>query len=41
MSISEWLDNMEDRGVDVSHIILPEHLANEDEPDETLYFNLN
>jgi len=38
MNISEWLDNMEARGVDVSHIILPEHLANEDEPDEALYF---
>lgn len=38
MTISEWLDNQEDQGVDVSHIRLPEELHSEEEPDETIYF---
>jgi len=38
MNISEWLDLKEALGLDVSHIVLPPELANEDEPDETIYF---
>ena len=38
MNISEWLDKKESQGVDVSHIVLPQDLANEEEPDETIYF---
>ncbi len=38
MTISEWLDQKEALGVDVSHIVLPEDLASDEEPDETIYF---
>lgn len=38
MNISEWLDKKEAEGIDVSHIILPENLANEEAPDETIFF---
>ncbi len=38
MNISEWLDKKEAQGVDVSHIVLPADLANEEEPDETIFF---
>lgn len=38
MNISEWLDRKEALGVDVSHIDLPADLANEEAPDETIYF---
>ena len=38
MTISEWLDKQEAQGVDVSHIALPEAMARDEEPDETLYF---
>lgn len=38
MTISEWLDKKEAQGVDVSHISLPEDLASDEEPDETIYF---
>lgn len=38
MTISEWLDQKEAQGVDVSHITLPEALASDEEPDETIYF---
>ena len=38
MNISEWLDKKEAQGIDVSHIVLPEDLAKEEEPDETIYF---
>lgn len=38
MSISHWLDMKEAEGVDVSHIVLPENLAKDETPDETVYF---
>ncbi|MEE9913574.1 MAG: hypothetical protein K4571_17820 [Deltaproteobacteria bacterium] len=38
MTVSEWLDKKEARGVDVSRIALPSDLAAEEEPDETIYF---
>lgn len=38
MNISQWLDQQEARGVDVSGIVLPQDLANDEAPDETLYF---
>ncbi|MFA5182431.1 MAG: hypothetical protein WC405_14010 [Syntrophales bacterium] len=38
MTISEWLDNKEAEGEDVSHIVLPEDLANDQDPDETIFF---
>ncbi len=38
MNISKWLDQQEALGLDVSHAVLPSQLANEDEPDETIYF---
>lgn len=38
MTISEWLDQKEAQGVDVSQIVLPEDLASDEEPDETIYF---
>jgi len=38
MNISEWLDQKEAQGVDVSRMVLPPDMANEEEPDETLYF---
>lgn len=38
MNISKWLDKKESEGIDVSHIELPEDLANSEAPDETIYF---
>ena len=38
MNISKWLDKKEAEGIDVSHIELPEDLANEEAPDETIFF---
>lgn len=38
MTISEWLDKKEAQCIDVSHIIVPEDLASDEEPDETIYF---
>ncbi|HBH87561.1 MAG TPA: hypothetical protein DDY17_08185 [Syntrophaceae bacterium] len=38
MTISEWLDNRESEGKDVSHIVLPDDLANEEDPEETIFF---
>ena len=38
MTISEWLDQKEAEGKDVSHIVLPDDLANEEDPDETIFF---
>jgi hypothetical protein len=38
MKISEWLDEQEAEGVDVSEIAPPEDLLFEDWPDETIYF---
>ena len=38
MSISKWLDKKEAEGIDVSQIILPDDLAIEEAPDETIYF---
>jgi hypothetical protein len=38
MNISEWLDKKEAQGIDVSHIVLPEDMATEEAPDETIFF---
>jgi hypothetical protein len=38
MTISEWLDEMEAKSADVSQIALPEDLAYDEVPDETIYF---
>jgi hypothetical protein len=38
MKISEWLDNKELEGVDVSQIVLPRDLSFDEDPDETIYF---
>jgi hypothetical protein len=38
MKISKWLDKKEAEGIDVSHIKLPEDLANDEAPAETIYF---
>lgn len=38
MNISKWLDKKEAEGMDVSQIVLPEELANDAPPDETIFF---
>ena len=38
MTISEWLDEQEARGIDVSGVSLPEDLAYYAVPDETIFF---
>ncbi len=38
MDISKWLDQKEFAGIDVSQIVLPDDLANDDVPDETIYY---
>jgi len=40
MSISEWLDQKEAEGVDVSQIALPDELSFDEAPDETVYFKV-
>ncbi len=39
MNISDWLDKKEADGVDVSHIILPDDLAYDEDPEETIFFD--
>jgi hypothetical protein len=38
MNLSDWLDKKEAEGVDVSQIALPDDLAFNEDPDETIYF---
>ncbi len=38
MNISEWLDEKEADGFDVSHITLPEEMSYDEPPDETIFF---
>jgi hypothetical protein len=38
VNISKWLDEKEAEGTDVSHIVLPDDLANDAAPDETIFF---
>ena len=38
MKISEWLDQKEEEGIDVSQITLPDSLSYEEAPDETIFF---
>ncbi len=38
MNISDWLDEKEAEGVDVSQIELPDDLAYEESPEETIFF---
>jgi hypothetical protein len=38
MNISDWLDEKEKQGIDVSHIVLPADLAADEVPDETIFF---
>lgn len=37
-AIARWLDEQEKKGIDVSRIALPDDLANDEAPDETVYF---
>jgi type II secretory pathway component PulL len=37
MKLSEWLDKKEAEGLDVSQIVLPDDLAYNEDPDETIY----
>lgn len=38
MRISQWLDMKEAEGTDVSHIELPENMAKDEAPSETVFF---
>jgi hypothetical protein len=38
VNISDWLDEKEAEGIDVSHIVLPDDLSYDEAPDETIYF---
>jgi hypothetical protein len=38
MNISDWLDEKEEEGVDVSQIVLPAELSFDEAPEETIYF---
>ncbi len=38
MNISDWLDKKEAEGIDVSQITLPDDMAYDEVPDETVYF---
>lgn len=38
MKISEWLDEKEADGFDLSHLTLPEELSYDEPPDETIFF---
>lgn len=38
MTISEWLDEREAEGIDVSQIVLPDDLSFDEDPDETVFF---
>jgi hypothetical protein len=38
MSISSWLDERELEGIDVSQIVLPDDLAYDESPEETIFF---
>ncbi len=38
MTISEWLDEKKAEGIDVSHIVVPDDLTNEEDPEETIFF---
>lgn len=38
MTISEWLDEKEAEGVDVSHIAFPADLSFDEDPEETIFF---
>lgn len=38
MTISEWLDEQEAGGIDVSHIVVPDDLKYDEDPEEILFF---
>ena len=38
MTISEWLDEKEADGIDVSQITLPDNLSYDEAPDDTIFF---
>jgi len=38
MTISEWLDEKEADGIDISHIVVPDDLTDEEDPEETIFF---
>jgi hypothetical protein len=38
MTISEWLDEKETEGIDVSQITLPDNLSYDEMPDDTIFF---
>ena len=39
MTIPEWLDSQEATGKDVAHIVLPDELSREEDPEETIFYN--
>ena len=41
MKLSEWLDEKEAEGLDVSQIVLPPDMSYDEDPDETIYFKEN
>lgn len=38
MKVSDWLDEKEAEGVDVSQITIPKNMAYDEDPDETLFY---
>ena len=38
VNISDWLDEKEEEGLDISQIVLPDDLAYDEVPDETIFF---
>ena len=38
MNLSDWLDERELEGIDVSQIVLPNDLAYDESPEETIFF---
>jgi hypothetical protein len=38
VSISDWLDEKDAKGVDVAHIALPDGLSFDEAPDETIFY---
>ena len=41
MKLSEWLDEKEAEGLDVSQIVLPPDMSYDEDHDETIYFKEN
>jgi hypothetical protein len=41
MKISDWLDEKEKENIDVSHLVLPKNMSYDEDPDETLFFEID